>query len=180
MKRKVRKMIDTLDKKYGSEASSATTSTSASEKIGVTPTKYEKLTGEKKKLSKSKLKGTTTTKPTTYSKEKDLGTPISSPSKDRLVGVTYTRKKKSDSKRKKDEKDGDITNTLSNVEIKEVRRSGRNKAPIVDELVHGIKESGGLSSVGKRYSLSSEEDKRKIEEASIWNLYKFYKTPSEL
>lgn len=115
MKKKVRRMIDTLDKKYGGEASGATTSTDASEKTRDTPTKDEELIGGNKKVSKTKSKGTATTKPTTYSKEKDLGTPVSSPSKNRPVGVTYTRKKKSDTKLKKDEKEGDITRTLSDM-----------------------------------------------------------------
>lgn len=116
MKRRVRKMIDTIDKKYESEASGATTSIGASEKIGVTLAKNEELIGGKKKVSKTKPKGTIATKSATYSKEKDLGTLVSSPSKDRLVGLIYTRKKKSDTKLKKDEKEGDITDTLSDVE----------------------------------------------------------------
>lgn len=184
MKRKVRRMIDTLDKKYGRETSSATTSTGANVLSGVDPNKDEELTGGKKKVSKTKAKGTAATNPATYTKENDIGTPVSSPSKDRPVEVTYTRKKKSKvkvhTKIKKDEKEGDITDNQSDVEIKEVRRSGRNKAPTVDELVHGIKEFGGLSSVGRTYSLNNEEYKRKIEEALIWNLHKFFRNPSEL
>lgn len=180
IKRKVRRMIDTLDKKYGGKASNATTSTGVSAQIGVTPDKDEESTGGKKKVTKIKSKGIATTKPATYSKEKDLSTLVSSPSKDRPIGVNYTRKKKSDPKPKNDEKGGDITDTLSYVEIKEVRRSGRNKAPKIDELVHGIKEFGGLGRVGRRYSISNEEDKRKIEEALIWNLHNFFRTPSEL
>lgn len=50
MKRRVIKMIDTLDKKYGSEAFSAPTSTGASEQTRVTPAKDEELIGEKKKV----------------------------------------------------------------------------------------------------------------------------------
>lgn len=135
-------MIDTLDKKYGGEASGATISTGASVWSGVNTNRDEGLIGEKKKVTKTKPKGSTATKPATYTKEKDSNTLVSSPSKP--IGVTYSREKNSegkiDSKLKKDEKGGDITDTQSDVEIKEVRRSGRNKAPIVDELVHGIKE----------------------------------------
>lgn len=90
IKRKVRKLLDTLDKKYGSVASSSTTSTTVIEQTGFTPGKDEELTGGKKKVSKTKPKGTAATKLTTYSKKKDLGTLVPSPSKDRSVGVTYT------------------------------------------------------------------------------------------
>lgn len=50
-------MIDTLDKKYGGEASGATTSTGVSEKTRVTPAKDEELTGVKKKVTKKNQRG---------------------------------------------------------------------------------------------------------------------------
>lgn len=139
-------------------------------------------------MSKAKPKGTASNKPTTYTKVKDSDTPTSSLGKGGLVGVTYARNKKSEGtvdtkakkKPKKDEKEGDNTDTQSDVEIKEVRRSGRNVVPIVDKLVHGIKEYGGLSGVGRKYPLCNKEDKIKIEEALIWNMHKFCRTPSEL
>ncbi|XP_059067463.1 uncharacterized protein LOC131858286 [Cryptomeria japonica] len=104
------------------------------------------------------------------------------------LGVTYERKKKNersiDTKAKKkpnkDEKEEDNSDTQSNVVIKEVKRSGRNVAPIFDELVHGIKEYGGLVGVGRKYPLCNEEDKRKIEDALIWNLHNLCRTPYEL
>lgn len=188
IQRKVRKMIDTLQKKYGGEASSAITSTSTSEQTGAKSTKVKEEIREKKKMSKAKPKAIATNKPTSYTKEKETDTPASSPGKDRPVGVTYARKKKregtidtkANKKPKKDEKEGDNIGTQSDVEIKEVRRSSRNLLPTVDELVHGIKEFGGLSGVGRKYPLYDEEDKRKIEDVLMWNMHKFSMTPSEL
>lgn len=188
IQRRVRKMIDTLDKKYGGGASDATTSTGTSEQKGAKSNKNKEQTGEKKKMSKAKPKGIASNKLTTYTKEKDSETPASSPCKGGLVGVTYARKKKSEGpvdkkdkkKPKKDEKEGDNTHTQSDMEIKEARRSGRNVLPTTDELVHRIKEFGGLSGFGRKYPLCNEEDKRKIEDALMWNMHKFYKTPSEL
>ncbi|XP_059070777.1 uncharacterized protein LOC131860388 [Cryptomeria japonica] len=52
-------------------------------------------------------------------------------------------------KPKKDEKEDENSDTQSNVVIKEVRRNGRNVAPTIDKLVHGIKQYGGLDSVGR-------------------------------
>lgn len=169
-------MIDTLDKKYGGEESGATTSTDACEKIGVTLAKDEELTGGKKKVIKIKPKGIVATKLATYTKKNNLGTSVSSPSKDRPVGVTYTRKRKTDPKLKEDKKEG---GTGLDVDVKEVRRSERNKAPTINEMVHGIKEFGGLSGVGRRYSLSNDEDKRKLDESLIWKLHTFCRTPNE-
>lgn len=184
IQKKVRKMIDTLDKKYGGETFGATTSTRTSEQMGAKSRKDI----EQKKMSKTKPKGATSNKLTTYMKEKDLDTPTFSQGKGKSVGVTYVRKKRNErifdthakKNPKKDEKEGDKSNTQSDIIVKEVRRSGRNVAPIVDELVHRIKECGGLASVGRKYPLCNEEDKIKIEDSLIWKLHNFYRTPSEL
>lgn len=139
-------------------------------------------------MSKEKPKGTATSKPTSYIKEKEIDTLASSPGKDRPVGVTYARKKKHEGKvdtkpnkkPKKDEKEGDNTDTQSDVDIKEARRNGRNVLPTIDELVHGIKEFGGLFGVGRKYPLCNEENKIKIEDALMWNMHKLCRTPNEL
>lgn len=139
-------------------------------------------------MSKTKPKGDASSKPLAYMKEKDSDTPTSSQGKGRLVGFTNARKKRNErivdtkakKKPKKDEKEGDNFDTQSDNIVKEVRRSGRNVAPTVDELVHGIKEYGGLASVVRKYPLCNKEDKRKIEDALIWNLHNFCRTPSEL
>lgn len=43
-------------------------------------------------------------------------------------------------------------------------------------MVEGIKDSGRLGVVGRRYAMSDEEDKRKTE-AVVFYLYKFNYTP---
>lgn len=81
---------------------------------------------------------------------------------------------------RKMKKEDDNSNTQSDVVIKEVKRNGRNVAPTIDDLVHGMKEYGGLASVGRKYPFYNEEDKRKIEDSLIWNLHNFCRTPGEL
>lgn len=84
--------------------------------------------------------------------------------------MTYARKKKSEGpidikdkrKPRKNEKEGGDTDTQSDMEIKEVKRSGQNILPTIDELVHRIKEFVGLSSVGRKYPLCNEENKKKL------------------
>lgn len=177
IERKVRKMIDTLDKKYGGDASGGTTSTGTSEQIGAKSTKVKEQIGEKKKMSKAKPKGIASSKLTSYTKEQKIDTPTSSPGKDRLVGVAYGRNKKHEGIV---DKEGDNTDIQFDVEIKEVRRSSRNALPTIDELVHGIKEFGGISIVGRKYPLCNEDNKRKIEDTLMCNMHKFFRTPSEL
>ncbi|XP_059065747.1 DEK domain-containing chromatin-associated protein 4-like [Cryptomeria japonica] len=81
IQKRVNNMIDTLDKKYGGEASGATASTGTSEQTWAKSNKDEEQTRENKKMSKAKPKGTASSKPTTYTKENDSDTPTSSPIK---------------------------------------------------------------------------------------------------
>ncbi|XP_059074853.1 uncharacterized protein LOC131874915 [Cryptomeria japonica] len=131
IQKKVRKMIDTLDKKYGGETSDATASIGTSEQIGAKSSKDGEQTKEKNKMSKTKPKGIASSKLTTYMKEKESDTPTYSQGKGEPVGVTYARKKKNErtvdtkakTKPKKDEKEADNSDTQSDKIVKEVRRS---------------------------------------------------------
>lgn len=54
------------------------------------------------------------------------------------------------------------------------------RKPTIDEMVEGIKLTGILGVVGRRYELSNDDDKRKLEEAVVYSLHKFKKTPTEI